>query len=222
MMHRLAAALLVIAAGLGGCATEIKVHELDPAAPAGSKVDGIPVYAPNAYRVHVLMLGTDGTYKEQALTGGATATIPDTSRLYVIGFKGWPLATHTIEIALNDNGTVDHVNQNSTADVKDALTQLGTSAVAVKTQLAANRTAANQQADDYEAARGDYYSKLGDYCTASKASPLDVVAVKGKAQALRASELKLRRAHDAAKSLDALPFATVINPDTDVGLGCPS
>lgn len=220
MMRRLSLALALIAVALGGCASKILVQELSPDAPAGTKVDGIPVYAPRAYRVHVYMLDTHGVYQEQAPVGGEPVTVPDTSKLYVIGFQGFPLATHTIEIGLNDNGTVDHVNQGSTSNAGDALTQAGASAVAVKTQLDANRAAANALVTAYGTALSDYAAKMQDYCTASHAQPLDLQAVRTKATAVFASEENLVIAHRAYKEAPALPFATLINTETDVGVGC--
>lgn len=208
---------------LAGCSSAITVKEFDPRLPPGAAVDGIPVRVPRTYNVRLYMYDPDkNAYTEFTITGDKTVTIGDPEHLYAIGFKGQTLSNPTFEIKLNDNGGIDHVNLASASQGQAALTELGTQIGAIQTQLATNRSTADSHVDDYASALGDYYSKLADYCTASKATPVDMVAVKGKAAALYGSEIKLRRAHDTAKSTDVLPFATLVNPEIDVGVGCPT
>ena len=213
---------LAFALMLGGCSSAITVSELDPRLPPGTPVNGLPVRVPRTYVLHVFKLNDDGKgYTELQITGDKTVKMGDPEHLYVLGFKGQTLSNPTFEVKLTADGGIDHVNLSSSSKAgQDALTELGTQIGNIQTQLATNRTNANQHTDDYASALGDYYTKLADYCTASKTTPLDVIAVKGKAAALYGSEIKLQRAHDTAKSNDVLPFSSLIKPETDVGVGC--
>eukprot|EP01037_Dinobryon_pediforme_P019491 gene19491-19918_t len=216
---------IVIVGGLlvAGCSSDLIVSQLNPRLAPGAAVDGIPVRVPRNYTVRLYRLSEDGkSYQAQTTTSDKTATIGDPEHLYVIGFKGNPLANPTVEIAVSPDGGVDHVNLASSSQAQASLTELGNQIANVTAQLATNQTAQEGQNDAYATALADYYAKLKDYCTASAASPQNRLTIKANAAALYGSEIKLRRAQQSAKLAQPLPFTTLIDPETDVGVGCPS
>jgi hypothetical protein len=219
-LTRVAACLL-----LAGCSSQVTVTQIPNDTKAGTAIDGIPFRPQRSYRASLYHYDkASGNYAEEALTGGTpSVVIPDQDHLYVLGFHGDILANPTIEIALNPDSSIEHFSLSSKNQAPAALTEAGTQLAAVTKAVndanTASKKTTNDNADAYDTALLDYYTKQQSYCSASKAAPIDLGAVRVKAADLYGSEVKLLRA--AVQIGKTTPFATPLNPDNDVGVGCP-
>lgn len=225
MSIRLLSAL--IALPLAACGSSLSVHEIANDAPIGTKVDGIPFRVPRAYTVALYKAAsvTDDqakAYAPQDPTAPTTsATIPDMSHLYVLGFSGQPLSNPTINIALNPDGTISSASLSSSPSGQQALAAVATQMTAANSALQSNRTGANTAASAYASALSAYYTAMQAYCSVSKASPRDAGAVRVAAANVLVAQVGLSQAHDAANETQPLPYSKPVDPATDIGTGCP-
>jgi hypothetical protein len=135
--HCAAALLLVFAASLAGCASEILVKEIPNDLAAGSDVDGVPFRVPKRFLAVIYEKRDKGYFKLAELP----LTLPDPDRLYVLNFKSQVFSNATIDIAANADNTLQQVSLKSAASGAAALTALGTQVNAVATAQQARKTA---------------------------------------------------------------------------------
>jgi hypothetical protein len=151
--------------------------------------------------------------------------VADTTKLYVLGFTGDTLANPQFDLQMNGDNTINTVGLTSTSQGQAALTQLGTEINAVNVANAADKTAkqtaAQKVSDAFATAQADYYAKEQAYCTASNATPKDLSVIRTAAANVYASETTLVRTNQALPIPNTLPFGQIINPATDIGVGCP-
>jgi hypothetical protein len=203
--------------------TALTVQPINEDLQAGKAVNGIPFRPPQSY---VARLYTFDPAKQQYVqatsAGDISVTTQDEDRLYVLGFNGQPLSNSNVAVTFNPNSTLASVSASSTSQGQAALTALGTQASGVAQAFRASAVTAQANATAYAAALVAYYTAESAYCAASKATPLDLGAVRIAAANVYASEVTLASAHSTSDAKTPLPFATLIDPSKDVGVGCPS
>jgi hypothetical protein len=224
-MKRFATLLGIATVTLGGCASSLTVKEIANNAPAGTEVDGVPFRVPRTYTVTLYKLTGTGSdaksaYTPQKAVAPITQTVPDMDHLYVLGFHGEPLSNPTVNLTMNSDSTIQNVSLSSSPSGQAALNAVGAQLTAIGGALTTNKKNDYTAQTTYESAKSTYYTSLQAYCKASTALPIDGNAVRVAAQAVHASEVALMQARSLADSSEALPFSRLVDPQTDVGLGC--
>jgi hypothetical protein len=144
--------LFVACAGvlLAGCSAQLVHTELAGAEKAGTPVDGIPYRVSKRYTAKVYEKTGQG-YTE---IHRQNVTLPDPDKVYVVGFKGKPFSSSTVEVVMNADSTLSQVSLKYTSTGQAAMTALSAQVNAVATAEATRRaaestaatTAANTQA----------------------------------------------------------------------------
>jgi hypothetical protein len=200
---------LLLALVLGGCASEVEVHELRDAKP-GDTVNGIPFRVLKPYRATVYEW-TDKGYVEMRTT---PVTIPDPNRLFVINFNAQFFANPTFDLQFNSNNTISQVSLKSKSSGATAFSSLGTQISAIgKAKSDAEATVATARSTS-----ADTQIALSNAKLDAKIAEAEYDALKNKPDAstvdllkaektMRAAELSANKAAQAAGK--TLPYPDV-------------
>jgi hypothetical protein len=129
--------LPLIVALLAGCSAEIQVGELTGNEEAGAPIDGVPFRVKERMLVRVVQKSANG-YEQ---IHEQLETLPNPYRLYVLRYRGGPLANATTQFTLEPDGTLTKVSVKSTSQGEQALTALGTQIESIAGRVAALDTA---------------------------------------------------------------------------------
>ncbi len=138
--------LVALALALAGCSAKIVVTEVSNDLPSGTAVNGIPFRMAKRYVAEIYEKRAKG-YES---VGRQPISIPDPSRLYVLGFQSDALANPVFDVVLNPDNTLQQVSLSSASQAAPALTavagQLNAAATAEGARQTASKTATNAAA----------------------------------------------------------------------------
>lgn len=132
---------LAVAGCLASCSSRILHSEIDPKLDPGSKIEGVPYRMPKRYKATVY----EKTEKGYKPLKELLVTIPDPTRLYVLGFRSDVLSTATLDIQMNVDNTLSQVALKSSSAAPALVTEVGKGltsiAAAEQARLTAEATA---------------------------------------------------------------------------------
>lgn len=204
-----ALSLLLLSLVLGGCASEVEVHELRDAKP-GDMVNGIPFRVLKRYRATVYEW-TDKGYMEMKTL---PVTIPDPNRLFVINFNAQFFANPTFDLQFNPDNTISQVSLKSKSSGATALTSLGTQISAIgkaksdaETTVATNRSTSADLQIALSNAKLDAKIAEAEYDALKSKPDASAVDLLKAEKTMRAAELGANKAAQAAGK--PLPYPDV-------------
>lgn len=198
---------------LGACSASLRSSEVAQDSSMVSKpVDGIPYRVRDRLQVEVYRK-TDSGYER---VGRQLETLADPSRLYVLNFKGMPLADSSVKLEQRADGSLSTVKLGSTGKTAETATSVASGIDALATAnrtlidaaAKAETTAATQSSADVQAALDavqlrDQVTLLQMQLSENSGSlkPSEIFAAES---AIRLAKMKANTA--AVKAGQAIPF----------------
>lgn len=206
-----AGAVVLGAASLSGCSSQIRVNELSNNLEAGTSVDGLPFRSLRRYRLTLYQRGEDGKYVAIQTDTRATS-LPDPARLYALRMHGMPLSDDTVSVTLNEDSTIKKVVVDVKGKEKEAADALAKAIGDVDQARSTRDSAAETSTSAGETARLAAQKAKQDAEIAElelAALPSDATAVVRKTAENKVANAKLEANQKARKAGVTLPFPDI-------------
>ena len=123
---------LVVTTMMSACSTEFYSTSIDPQAPSGTKVNGIPF---RILQPHLMTVYKKTLYGYVRVTQ-VRNNLPNQNQIYVLGLDGQLLSDATLKVQLNGDGTLKLVETSAVGSkITDVITALGVAVSPIDSKL---------------------------------------------------------------------------------------